>query len=89
MKGPGPRVYAAVYAALMALLGVTMALSAVDLGPFGAAAAFSIAAFKAILVALYFMHLRYERGLLAVFASAGFVWLGVLALLAYCDYLTR
>lgn len=58
--------YVGVFGTLLALTVVTVALSRVNLG--GArntALAIAVASFKASLVALYFMHLKFEKRLLA------------------------
>ena len=47
-------------AALAALTVITVATSRVDLGAFNIVVALAIAGLKASLVALFFMHLRYE-----------------------------
>lgn len=46
---------------LLALTAVTVAVARVDLGAANVAVALGIATVKATLVALYFMHLRYEH----------------------------
>jgi len=63
------RVLAAVFAALALLTGLTVAASQVDMGAANLYVALLLAATKAALVLLYFMHLRYDRPFnLAVFA---------------------
>jgi cytochrome c oxidase subunit IV len=58
-------------AALLALTAVTVAVARVNLGAGSVAVALGIAAVKASLVALFFMHLRYEhRFHLVVLAGA-------------------
>ena len=47
-------------ATLLALTGITVASSRVDLGPFNVVFVLAIAGLKASIVALFFMHLRYE-----------------------------
>jgi cytochrome c oxidase subunit IV len=56
---------AAVFAALLALTGLTLAVASVDLGNWNLYVALVIAGVKATLVLLYFMHLRYDRPFLA------------------------
>jgi cytochrome c oxidase subunit 4 len=51
--------------------------------------ALAIAGSKAVLIMLYFMHLRYSNRLTSVFAVAGFLWLAILIALCLSDYLTR
>jgi cytochrome c oxidase subunit 4 len=66
--GGGYGTYAAVGAVLLALTAATVAVSYVDLGLWNVAVALLIASAKASLVALYFMHLRYEGRLVWTFA---------------------
>jgi cytochrome c oxidase subunit 4 len=68
-------VLAAVFAALLLLTVLTVAVAGVDLGNLNLYVALGIAGVKASLVVLYFMHLRYDRPfLLVVFLGClGFV----------------
>ena len=75
--------------ALLAFLGLTIAAAYVKLGPFNTVAAMSIALAKAVLILLFFMHLRDSKPIIWVFAGAGFFWLGIMFALALSDYLTR
>jgi cytochrome c oxidase subunit 4 len=83
------RTYLYVFAALMALLVLTLAVSRWDLGPFHLPATLLIAAAKTLLILLYFMHLRTSPPLTQLFAAAGFLWLLVMLFLAFGDYQTR
>ena len=69
----------AVFAALVFLTVVTVAVAYVDLGDFNLFTALFIATIKASLVSLYFMHLRHDSGFnrLAFFGSILFVMLFV------------
>lgn len=62
------RNYIAVWLGLLVFTVITVAISYFDLGLWNAAAALAIASIKAALVALYFMHLRYEVKLVLAFA---------------------
>jgi len=75
--------------ALLAFLGLTIAAACVNLGPFNTVVAMSIALAKAVLILLFFMHLRDSKPIIWVFAGAGFFWLGIMFALALSDYLTR
>jgi cytochrome c oxidase subunit IV len=55
------RILVAVWVALVVLTGVTVGVTHVDLGGLALWVAMAIATLKASLVALYFMHLRYDR----------------------------
>jgi cytochrome c oxidase subunit 4 len=84
-----PRAYWVVFLALMLLLALTVAVSFLHLGPLGVAMSLTIAAAKAALVILYFMHARVASRLTRVFVVTGFLWLGILFELTLTDYLTR
>ena len=84
-----PRVYVLVLLALLALTALTILASYLDLGPFSAPVAFTIAATKALLVMLFFMHLKDSPGILWLAAVGGFFWLGILIVLTMSDIATR
>lgn len=83
------RVYFAVFATLMVLTAVTVWISSVDLGPLNTVAALGIAAVKATLVVLFFMHVRWAPRLIWLVVVAGFFWLGILLVLTMADVATR
>jgi cytochrome c oxidase subunit 4 len=83
------KTYLIVWAALMILVGVTVGAAYLQLGRFNAVIAVGIATTKAILIVLYFMHVRYSPRLVWVFAGAGALWLGIMFALSIGDYLTR
>jgi cytochrome c oxidase subunit 4 len=84
-----PRLYVAVFVALLALTALTIFVSYVDLGPLSTPLALLIAAVKAALVILYFMHLREASPLLWLAAGGGFFWLGIMIVLTMSDVATR
>jgi len=83
------KTYYVVFVALLVLLVLTLGVSYIDLGVFNPIVALSIAVAKALLVMLYFMHLRWSGYLSWAVAGAGFIWLALLFLLTFSDYLTR
>jgi cytochrome c oxidase subunit 4 len=83
------KTYVATFVSLMVLLIVTVLVAYVDLGELNLAAAMAIAVIKAVLIILFFMHIRYGRKLTWVFAGAGFFWLAIMLIFAMCDYATR
>jgi len=83
------KVYFGVFGALMVFTTLTVGIAFVDLGFLNTVAALTIAVFKALLVILFFMHVRYASGLIKVFVAAGFFWLLILIVFALSDYLTR
>ena len=83
------RGYLAVFGALIALAVLTTGLAYLDLGPVSTAIALAIAGAKAMLVILYFMHVRYAPGVTRVFVGVGFFFLGILFVLTLNDVFTR
>ncbi len=80
----------AVFVALMALLGATVAVAEVDLGgPWNFVVATVIASVKAVLILLFFMNVRYSTPLARLVAFAGFFWLAIMFVLSFADYWTR
>ena len=89
MVRSGVRLYVAVFAALLVLTVATVSVSYVDLGPLSVVVALTIAFTKALLVVLFFMHLRESSGLVWVVAGGGFFWLAILIALTMSDMMTR
>lgn len=83
------RTYYQVFAALLSLTALTVAVAFIDLGLWNHVLLLGIATGKALAVMLYFMHLRYSRRLSWVVAGAGFFWLLIFITLTMSDYLTR
>jgi len=68
---------------------LTWFASTLDLGWANTPIALLIATTKAVLVILFFMHVIHSTRLTWVVIIASFVWLGVLFVLTFSDYLTR
>ncbi len=83
------RIYFGVFLALLVLTGTTVAVAFVDLGPLNNVVALGIATFKAMLVILYFMHVRYATRLTGIVLVSGFFWLAIMVGLTLSDYVTR
>lgn len=88
------RTYVIVFAALMVLLAATVAAALLpyhrwNIPGLGIAIALTIAFIKAILVVLYFMHVRISSRLTQIFVLAGLFWLGILITITLADYLSR
>jgi cytochrome c oxidase subunit 4 len=82
-------VYVVIFLALICLTLVTVKVAAINLGQLNTVVAITIAVCKALLVILYFMHVRYSSRLTWVFVGAGFFWLAILIALTLSDVLTR
>ena len=74
---------------LFVLMSMTIAVAYIDLGRFNIYIALTIAVVKALLVVMYFMHVKYNTKLTWIFAGAGFLWLIIMFALTMSDYITR
>lgn len=84
-----PRFYFLIFAALIVLTGVTVWVAELDLGAANDVVALTIAVSKALLVMIFFMHLRHSTRLTVLTALAGFFWLAILILITFSDYASR
>jgi cytochrome c oxidase subunit 4 len=85
-----PMIYLAVGGALLFCTGLTVAMSYVDLpGDFNAIVALAIAVFKATLVVLFFMGVKYSTRLTKLTVICGiFIFLGLISM-TMSDYISR
>jgi cytochrome c oxidase subunit 4 len=84
------KLYAVIFIALVALTLTTTGVAFIDLGGnLNVIVALTIAVVKALLVILFFMHVRYSNRLTWVFVGAGFFWLAIMMALTLGDFLTR
>jgi cytochrome c oxidase subunit IV len=83
------KVYVRTCVVLLALLALTWMIAYVDLGPFNLIVAVALAIAKAIVIALFFMHIKGSSRLLHLAAVAGVIWLLFLISLTLGDYVSR
>jgi len=83
------KIYITIFVTLLVLTGVTVLVATIDLGRLNVIVALTIAVTKAVLVLLYFMHLRYSPRLTWLVTGAAFAWLAILIGLTIADPLTR
>lgn len=81
--------YLLVDAVLLGLTAATIGLAHVDLRGWNTAVALAIAAMKATLIGLFFMHLRASPSLTRLVGLAALLWLGILIVGTMDDILTR
>ena len=81
--------YVTIFLTLIVLTVVTVVIARLDLGALNTPMALAIAGFKATLVILFFMGVKYNTPLTKVVAASGFVWLLILFGVTMGDYLTR
>lgn len=83
------KTYTLVFLGLIAATVATTAVAFVDLGPFSVVAALTIAVCKMLLVALFFMHVRYSDKLTRLVLAGGLLWLFILIFFTLTDVVTR
>jgi len=83
------RNYVMVFLALMVLTGTTIAVSTIELGPWNFVVALTIAVIKALLVIMFFMHVKGAKPLTKLFVGAGFFWMAILIVFVLSDYFSR
>ncbi len=89
-KHLGPAQYVMVWAALMVLTGVTLAVWKTDMSYAGrVVVALAIATVKAALVAVFFMHLWEERGVARLVLVVSALFVALLIGLTLLDNVTR
>src|SRR5215213_255152 len=84
-----PKMYFVVFGALLVLTLATWLVAQIDLGWANDVVALAIAVTKALLVILFFMHVRHSTRMTKLTALAGFAWLAILIFLTLNDYKTR
>lgn len=83
------KVYYLIFVTLILLTLVTVDVAFYNFGFLNIYIAMGIATVKALIVAVYFMHLRYNPRLTWLFAGAGILWLLIMFVLTMADYMTR
>jgi len=83
------RTYTVVCGVLLVLTGVTIGLAHVNLGGFNNLLALLIAAAKAMLIGVFFMHLRGSPSVTRLVGIAALLWLAILIVGTLDDILTR
>jgi cytochrome c oxidase subunit 4 len=68
---------------------LTVQISFFDLGALNVVAAVAIAVFKATLVVLFFMHVKYGSRLTWLVVIGSLMWLAILLAFIFADYTTR
>ncbi len=79
------KVYLTVAATLYVFTAITVAVSFVHFGEFNIVVALLIATIKASIVALYFMHLRYDNKLFTSVFVSSLIFLGLFLTLTMLD----
>ena len=77
------------YLALLVLLLISVGLRLFHLGILESVLLLVIAGIEAVVVLLFFMRVRASSKLIWLFASGGFLWLGILLMFVITDYISR
>jgi cytochrome c oxidase subunit IV len=85
----GPKVYGIIFGLLLAFTALTVGASYLELYTFNAVVALGIACIKAVLVILFFMHVKYSSRLTKLTVGAGFFTFIVLVMMTLTDYISR
>ena len=80
---------AKIWLALLLLTGATVGVASFDFGYLNVLAAMTVASTKALLVVLFFMHLKYESRLLGAFVILVFVILAIFIGFTFFDVAWR
>lgn len=83
------QLYMVIFAALIVGTILTVVVAKFDFGFMNNVVMLAIACTKALLVVLYFMHVRWGTRLTWVVAASGFFWLLIMFGLTMADYMSR
>jgi cytochrome c oxidase subunit 4 len=84
-----PIQYAMVFGTLLVFTGITVGAAFVNLGILNPVVALAIACTKAVIVILFFMHVKYQSKLIKMTVGAGFFTFLVLITMTLSDYMSR
>jgi len=84
-----PLEYTLVFGTLLVFTGITVAAAYKELGVFNPIVALAIASIKAVIVILFFMHVKYQSRLIKMTVGAGFFTFLVLIIMTLSDYISR
>src|SRR5579875_793009 len=84
-----PKSYALVFVTLLFFTWLTVFAAFKDLGILNPVVALAIASTKAVIVILFFMHVKYQSKLIKMTVAAGFFTFLVLITMTLSDYISR
>ena len=84
-----PLQYAMVFGTLLVFTGITVGAAFVELGILNPIVALAVACTKAVIVILFFMHVKYQSNLVKMTVGAGFFTFIVLITMTLTDYMSR
>jgi cytochrome c oxidase subunit 4 len=84
-----PVTYTIVFVTLLIFTALTLVAAYLDLGIFNPVVALGIATIKAVIVILFFMHVKYQSNLIKMTVAAGFFTFFALMTMTMSDYISR
>jgi len=84
-----PLQYGMVFGTLLVFTGITVGAAYVPMGPMNPVIALAIACTKAVIVILFFMHVKYQSKLIKLTVFCGFFTFLVLIMMTLLDYTSR
>lgn len=81
--------YLTIFTLLLILTAATVGVALIDLGIFNTVVAMAIACVKAMLVILYFMHLKFSPAQTKLAAASAVFWLMIMLIITAFDYVGR
>ena len=84
-----PIQYGMVFGTLLLFTGITVGAAYVDMKWANPVIALGIACFKAVVVILFFMHVKYQSRLIKMTVGAGFFTFLILVTMSMADYISR
>ncbi len=84
-----PITYVAVFGTLLVGTLLTVVAAEFDMGVLNPVIALAIASFKAVVVILFFMHVKFQSRLIKMTVAAGFFTFLVLITMTLSDYISR
>jgi cytochrome c oxidase subunit 4 len=85
----GPATYGIIFGTLLLCTLLTVLAARVEMGVLNPIVALAIACFKAVIVILFFMHVKYQSRLIKMTVGAGFFTFLVLITMTMSDYISR
>lgn len=83
------KTYLFVLFALLALTGISVAVTQIELGTLTVMVALLLATIKASLVLIYFMHLKFDSRFFAVMVSSVILLIAIVLFITFLDYFYR
>ena len=88
-KASEVRTYLIIYLLLLLLLAVTVAAAQFEVGAWNIGVTLTIASAKAVLIVLFFMHVKQGAPLVKLVVIIGLFWMAILFSLTLSDYWSR